>query len=82
MSRLYDTVEPSPIDEEMLMQAVAEQGPKETAGRIAKAEGYDFRDVRFLRLDFKSKKCVCAYYFITCIVWSTNCTMRKEFNPI
>ena len=55
MSRLYDTVEPSVIDEEMLMRAVEEQGPKEEAGKIAKIEGIDFADVASLRLDFKSK---------------------------
>ncbi|XP_070188419.1 dynein regulatory complex subunit 3-like [Littorina saxatilis] len=54
MSRLYDTVEPSVIDEEMLMRAVEEQGPKEEAGKLAKIEGIDFGDVRHLRLDFKN----------------------------
>lgn len=54
MSRLYDTVEPSVIDEEMLMRAVEEQGPKEEAGKIAKTEGIDFGDVASLRLDFKN----------------------------
>ncbi|XP_071507614.1 dynein regulatory complex subunit 3-like [Diadema antillarum] len=54
MSRLYDTVEPSVIDEIMLQKAVEEQGPKEEAGRIAKAEGIDFTDVTQLRLDFKN----------------------------
>lgn len=55
MSRLYDTVEPSVIDEDMLQKAVEEQGPKDEAGRIAKQEGIDFGDVKSLRLDFKSK---------------------------
>ena len=55
MSRLYDTVEPSVIDEQMLLQAVEEQGPKGEAGKIAKKEGLDFADVKSLRLDFKSK---------------------------
>ena len=55
MSRLYDTVEPSVVDEEMLQKAVEEQGPKEEAGQIAKEEGIDFADVTALRLDFKSK---------------------------
>ena len=55
MSRLYDTVEPSVIDEEMLQKAVEEQGPKEEAGKIAKLEGIDYCDVFALRLDFKSK---------------------------
>lgn len=55
MSRLYDTIEPSVIDEQMLKDAVEEQGPKAEAGRIAKQEGIDFGDVLSLRLDFKSK---------------------------
>ena len=55
MSRLYDTVEPAVIDEDMLQKAVEEQGPKDEAGRIAKQEGIDFTDVTQLRLDFKSK---------------------------
>ena len=55
MSRLYDTVEPSVIDEEMLQKAVEEQGPKDEAGKIAKKEGINFGDVLSLRLDFKSK---------------------------
>lgn len=54
MSRLYDTVEPSVVDEEMLQKAVEEQGPKEEAGKIAKEEGIDFADVTTLRLDFKN----------------------------
>ena len=54
MSRVYDTVEPSVIDDDMLQKAVEEQGPKEEAGRIAKTEGIDFADVTALRLDFKS----------------------------
>ena len=57
MSRLYDTVEPSVIDEDMLQKAVEEQGPKEEAGKIAKREGIDFGDVKALRLEFKSKPC-------------------------
>ncbi|RXM31997.1 Leucine-rich repeat-containing protein 48 [Acipenser ruthenus] len=54
MSRLYDTIEPSVVDEEMLKKAVEEQGPKDQAGRIAKEEGIHFRDVTQLRLDFKN----------------------------
>ncbi|XP_022802864.1 dynein regulatory complex subunit 3-like [Stylophora pistillata] len=54
MSRLYDTIEPSVIDEQMLKNAVEEQGPKGEAGRIAKQEGIDFGDVLSLRLDFKN----------------------------
>ncbi|XP_002128801.2 dynein regulatory complex subunit 3-like [Ciona intestinalis] len=54
MSRLYDTVEPSVIDDEMLRKAVEEQGPKEEAGKIAKQEGVDYCDVLSLRLDFRN----------------------------
>lgn len=56
MSRLYDTIEPSVIDEQMLKKCVEEQGPKGEAGNIAKEEGLDFVDVLSLRLDFKSKQ--------------------------
>ena len=55
MSRLYDTVEPTVIDDDMLQKAVEEQGPKEEAGKIAKDEGIDFAEVKALRLDFKSE---------------------------
>ncbi|XP_052068480.1 dynein regulatory complex subunit 3-like [Mytilus californianus] len=54
MSRMYDNLEPTVIDEDLLRSAVEEQGPKEEAGKIAKAEGIDFGDVRSLRLDFKN----------------------------
>ena len=54
MSRLYDTVEPSVVDEEMLQKAVEDQGPKDEAGKIAKEEGIEFKDVEALRLDFKN----------------------------
>ncbi|KAI0241391.1 Dynein regulatory complex subunit 3 [Lamellibrachia satsuma] len=54
MSRLYDTVEPAVIDDDMLMKAVEDQGPKEEAGKIAKEEGINFHDVTALRLDFKN----------------------------
>lgn len=54
MSRLYDTIEPSVIDDVMLQKAVEEQGPKEEAGKIAKQEEIDFADVASLRLDYKN----------------------------
>ena len=47
-------MEPAVIDDDVLMKAVEEQGPKEEAGKIAKEEGIDFLDVTTLRLDFKS----------------------------
>ncbi|XP_056389970.1 dynein regulatory complex subunit 3 [Hyla sarda] len=51
---MYDTVEPNVIDDEMLKNAVEQQGPREEAGRIAKMEGINFKDVISLRLDFKN----------------------------
>jgi len=55
MSRLYDTVEPSVIDDSMLKQTIEEQGPQEEAGNIAKKDGIFYEEVESLRLDFKSK---------------------------
>lgn len=54
MSRLYDTIEPAVIDENILKQCVEEQGPSGEAGKISKAEGIDFKDVTELCLDFKN----------------------------
>lgn len=54
MNRLYDTVEPTVIDEDILKQSIEEQGPANEAGRIAKKEGLDLSEVESLRLDFKS----------------------------
>ncbi|XP_054851491.1 dynein regulatory complex subunit 3 [Eublepharis macularius] len=53
-SRLYDSIEPNVIDEEMLQKAVEEQGPKEEAGQLAKREGINFKDVKELQLDFRN----------------------------
>uniref|UniRef100_A0ACB8FKD7 Dynein regulatory complex subunit 3 n=2 Tax=Sphaerodactylus townsendi TaxID=933632 RepID=A0ACB8FKD7_9SAUR len=53
-SRLYDSIEPSVIDDEMLQKAVEEQGPKEEAGLLAKKEGINFKDVKELQLDFRN----------------------------
>ncbi|XP_062820661.1 dynein regulatory complex subunit 3 isoform X2 [Anolis carolinensis] len=52
-SRLYDSIEPNVIDEEMLQKAVEEQGPQEEAGQLAKKEGINFKDVKELQLDFR-----------------------------
>jgi len=54
MSRLYDTVEPSVINDAILKSAVEEQGPKLVAGVLAKEEGISYEDVTSLRLDFKN----------------------------
>uniref|UniRef100_A0A8C7JA46 Dynein regulatory complex subunit 3 n=1 Tax=Oncorhynchus kisutch TaxID=8019 RepID=A0A8C7JA46_ONCKI len=54
MSRLYDTAEPSLVDEELLQKAVEEQGPQDQAGQIAKEEGMQYDEVSQLRLDYKN----------------------------
>lgn len=54
MSRLYDTVEPNVIDDNMLKSAIEEQGPQEEAGNIARKDGTSYDEVEKLRLDFKS----------------------------
>jgi len=55
MSRLYDSIEPSVIDEALLRQSVEEQGPDGEAGKIAKHEGIEFKEVLQLKLSYKSK---------------------------
>ena len=55
MSRLYDTVEPSVIDDRMLRNAIEEQGPQDEAGNVAKRDGIVYEEILSLRLDFKSK---------------------------
>lgn len=62
MNRLYDTVEPTVIDEELLKQCIEEQGTASEAGRIAKKEGLDFSEVESLRLDFKSRSRVYRFH--------------------
>jgi len=47
--------EPKVIDDEMLQQAIVEQGPQGQAGKIAKKEGIQYEEVFQLRLDFRSK---------------------------
>ncbi|RNA42467.1 leucine-rich repeat-containing 48 isoform X1 [Brachionus plicatilis] len=54
MSRLYDTVEPSVIDDKMLKTCIEEQGPKDEAGNIAKKDGILYEEVLSLRLDFQN----------------------------
>uniref|UniRef100_A0A452R4B3 Dynein regulatory complex subunit 3 n=1 Tax=Ursus americanus TaxID=9643 RepID=A0A452R4B3_URSAM len=54
MHRLYNSVEPRVMDEDMLKLAVGEQGPKEEAGQLARQEGILFKDVLSLRLDFQN----------------------------
>lgn len=64
MSRLYDTVEPSVIDDKMLKKCIEEQGPKEEAGNVAKKEGINYEDVLSLRLDFQSNLKPMLFIFI------------------
>uniref|UniRef100_A0A9J8CL39 Dynein regulatory complex subunit 3 n=1 Tax=Cyprinus carpio carpio TaxID=630221 RepID=A0A9J8CL39_CYPCA len=46
--------EPKVIDEEMLKQAIEEQGPQGQAGDISKKEGIQYEDVLQLRLDYRN----------------------------
>lgn len=46
--------EPKVMDEEMLQQAIVEQGPQGQAGKIAKKEGIQYEEVLQLRLDFRN----------------------------
>ncbi|KAG9334919.1 hypothetical protein JZ751_006316 [Albula glossodonta] len=50
---MYETEEPTVVDEVMLQQAVEEQGPQGQAGLIAKEEGIELKDVLHLRLDYR-----------------------------
>jgi len=54
MSRLYDTVEPAVIDESLLKHCIEEQGPTGEAGKLAKKDEIEYKDVKELRLDFKN----------------------------
>ncbi|KAM8960281.1 dynein regulatory complex subunit 3 [Pelodytes ibericus] len=54
MSWLYDTIEPNVINNDMLKKVVEEQGPKDEAGRLARMEGIDFKEVTSLHLDFQN----------------------------
>ena len=56
MTHLYDTVEPNVISHQLLCSCVLAQGPEGEAGRLAKEEGVQFSEVRFLRLDFQSER--------------------------
>lgn len=58
MSRLYDSIEPSVIDDALLRKCIEEQGPDGEAGKIAKQEGIEFKEVLQLKLSYKSKKCL------------------------
>ena len=62
MSRLYDTVEPTVIDDTMLKKTIEEQGPQEEAGNVARKDGIFYEEVQSLRLDFKS-----LFYLFNCI---------------
>lgn len=54
MSRLYDSIEPSVIDDALLRKSIEEQGPDGEAGKIAKQEGIEFKEVLKLKLSYKS----------------------------
>ncbi|CAL8097143.1 unnamed protein product [Calicophoron daubneyi] len=54
MSRLYDTIEPTVISEELLTEVVHAQGPKGAAGDLVKKGGVVLEKVNRLRLDYKN----------------------------
>ncbi|XP_021103243.1 dynein regulatory complex subunit 3 isoform X3 [Heterocephalus glaber] len=54
MNRIYDSVEPRVMDDDILKLAVGEQGPQEEAGQLAKQEDILFKDVLSLQLDFQN----------------------------
>uniref|UniRef100_A0A8I3X5D0 Dynein regulatory complex subunit 3 n=1 Tax=Callithrix jacchus TaxID=9483 RepID=A0A8I3X5D0_CALJA len=54
MNRLYDSMEPRVIDDDMLKLAVGEQSSQEETGELAKQEGILFKDVLSLQLDFRN----------------------------
>ncbi|KAL2765918.1 dynein regulatory complex subunit 3 isoform a [Daubentonia madagascariensis] len=54
MNQLHNSMEPRVMDDDMLKLAVAEQGPREEAGQLAKQEGILFKDVLSLQLDFQN----------------------------
>lgn len=56
MSKLYDAIEPSVVNDQMLQKAIVEQGPQGTAGKIAEEEGIEYIEVTQLRLQFLSKE--------------------------
>lgn len=54
MNKTYDTKTPRVIDDEMLQNALKEQGPQGQAGQIAKDEGVGYDEMHELRLDYRS----------------------------
>eukprot|EP00126_Sphaerothecum_destruens_P004896 Sdes_comp18440_c0_seq1m8363 len=50
MSRIHDHIEPTVIDNEMLRKAIQESG----GGWGKKKESIDYKEVKFLRLDFRN----------------------------
>ena len=56
MSNLYNSVEPTVIDEDLLKKAVNEQEQVQVdVAEVARKEGIDPVEVAALRLDYKSK---------------------------
>ncbi|TRY98968.1 hypothetical protein DNTS_001235 [Danionella cerebrum] len=50
----WQQIEPRVIDEEMLQNAIQDQGPKGQAADIARKEGIKYQEVTELRLDYRS----------------------------
>ncbi|KAK4474283.1 hypothetical protein MN116_000371 [Schistosoma mekongi] len=54
MSRLYDNVEPTVIDKQLLRDAIFSLLEKGTVSELAKQDGIHFENVKHLRLDYKN----------------------------
>ncbi|NXL90783.1 DRC3 protein, partial [Alectura lathami] len=53
MSQLYNSIEPTVIDDDMLQRAVEEQWP-EDVWKVARTEGISFKDVTEIQLSFRN----------------------------
>lgn len=76
MNRICNWIEPKVIDDELLKQAVSDQGPQDEAGQLARQEGILFKDVLSLRLDFQSEYGK-GWERTRAIIWPQNSGIHK-----
>ena len=77
MSRLYDSIEPSVIDNALLRKSIEEQGPDGEAGKIAKHEGIEFKEVLELKLSYRSNVCFHRNPLLTAHVYNRHSANGK-----
>lgn len=58
-------IEPGVIDLKLLKEAIKEQGPTGEAGRLIEEEGYSFKDITTICLEFLSMYSNCYIDFNT-----------------